>query len=390
MDRSLNPYNPGAGLRPPALVGRAAETDAFEVMVARAAARMPNRGMVLSGLRGVGKTVLLNELRARDERAGGFVAAVEGQRGEQGQDAVRRRLAREFLIAVRRLSKPGMPARLRAALGAVSSFSIKAGVTGIALDVATSAGRADSGDLETDVGELVEDLADALGDGGLAFALFIDEMQDVDLPTLSALLATQHGAGQRGRPFYIIGAGLPSLPGVLSQARSYAERLFDYHRIGALDRGPALAALRDPALANGADYEQPALDLLVAAAQGYPYFLQEYGRAIWDIAQAAPFTAGDATAALEYGLARLDEGFFTARWERATRVEREFLAAMAVEAGGACATLALATRLGKKVSAIGPARAGLIGKGLIYAPDHGMVAYTVPGMATFIRRQYQG
>jgi hypothetical protein len=128
----------------------------------------------------------------------------------------------------------------------------------------------------------------------------------------------------------------------------------------------------------------------VRAAQGYPYFLQEYGRAIWDIAPQPPFTAGDAAAALEYGLARLDEGFFTARWERATHVERAFLAAMAAEDGGASATATLAERLGKKVNAIGPARAGLIGKGLIYAPDHGMVAYTVPGMATFIRRQYQG
>ncbi|QTE30354.1 ATP-binding protein [Pengzhenrongella sicca] len=387
MDRSLNPYNPGAGLRPPALVGREAEIEAFDATVARTRLHMPNRGMVLSGLRGVGKTVLLNDLRGRAEQMGWFVAAIEGQRGEQGEDAVRRKLGRELLIAGRQLNRRGISKRLRTALGSITSFSV--GVTGISLDVSAASGRADSGDLETDIGELVEDLAEALKEKGLAFALFIDEMQDLDQPTLSALLAAQHEAGQRERPFYIIGAGLPSLPAVLSEARSYAERLFDYRRIGALPNEVARKALREPAKKYGSDYEPGALDLLVDAAEGYPYFLQEYGRAIWDIAPNTPFTCDDAAAAVAYGLARLDEGFFRARWDRATPAERRLLHAMAQDDGAASNTTSVAERLGKKLSGIGPARAHLISKGLIYAPDHGMVAYTVPGMAPFIRRQHE-
>lgn len=350
---------------------------------------MPNRGLVLSGLRGVGKTVLLNELRGRAEHADWFVVSVEAQRGDRSQENVRRRFARELLTAGRRLSKPGVTQRMKSALGTIASFSVKVGVTGISLDVSAAHGRADSGDLETDLGELIEDLTDALQDKGLGFGLFIDEMQDLDGETLSALLAAQHEAGQRERPFYLIGAGLPSLPGVLSEARSYAERLFDFRTIGALSPAAARAALLDPARKYGADLELAAADLLADEAEGYPYFLQEYGRAIWDLSPTTPFTLDDARAAVNYGLERLDEGFFTARWDRATPTERKFLIAMAGDEGGPSSTSTVASRLGKPVGGIGPTRAGLISKGLIYAPDHGLIAYTVPGMAPFIRRQHE-
>jgi hypothetical protein len=387
MDRGLNPFAPGAGRRPPQLVGRTAEIEAFDTIVARAHNRLGNRGMVLSGLRGVGKTVLLNRLRDHAERMGWLVVALEGQRGDQADVDVRRRLGRELVIAARRLDPPSRSERFRRALGSIESFKLQVGVTGVSLDVKPTAGRADSGDLETDLGELVEDLTAALAEDGLAFGLFIDEMQDLANSTLSTILAAQHRANQRDRPFYVIGAGLPSLPAVLTDARSYAERLFDYRRIGPLPAPAAFEALSEPVTRLGASLEPDALQLLIDTADGYPYFLQEYGQAVWDVAPKAPFTIYDAKVAVQEGTDRLDNGFFRARWDRATPAERKLLRAMAADGEGSSVTRDVAARMGMSINAIGPARSKLIGKGLVYAPAHGRIAYTVPGMAAFITRQ---
>jgi hypothetical protein len=276
-----------------------------------------------------------------------------------------------------------------AALRSITSFSIEAGVTGGAISVERAVGRADSGDFETDFTELVEDLAAGVAEQGRGFALFIDEMQDVDPDILTGILAAQHRAGQEEWPFYVVGAGLPSLQRVLSEARSYAERLFEYRTIGPLPPPDAAAALLEPARRFDADYTAAALDALLNASEGYPYFLQEYGRAIWDRALASPFTELDAADAVREGQQHLDDGFYRARWDRATRAERELLTAMAADGGGPSSTSVLATRMGRSMSANGPARASLIGKGLIYAPEHGQVAYTVPGMQTFIGRQHE-
>ncbi len=387
MDRELNPFAPGAGRRPPHLVGRDAELEAFDTIVARTRNRLGNRGMVLSGLHGVGKTVLLNSLREHAERMGWLVVSLEGQRGDQAAIDVRRRLGRELVVAARRLNPPTRSQRFRQALGSVESFKIQVGVSGISLDVEPTRGRADSGDLETDLSELVEDLTEALADEGLGFGLFIDEMQDLSPSTLSMILAAQHAANQRDRPFYLIGAGLPSLPAVLTSARSYAERLFDYRRIGALPHTAAVQALVEPITRLGGRLEPPALQLLTDTAQGYPYFLQEYGQAVWDVAPQVPFTLDDAKLAVQEGTDRLDAGFFRARWDCATKSERKLLRAMAADGEGTSLTSDVAARMGKRINAIGPARGNLIAKGLIYAPEHGRLAYTVPGMATFIGRQ---
>lgn len=383
----MNPFAPGAGRRPPQLVGRDAEIEAFAKVVARTRRGLGNRGMVLSGLRGVGKTVLLNALREHAERMGWLVVSLEGQRSDQADIDVRRRLARELVVAARRLNPPTRSERFRRAMGSIESFKLQVGVTGVSLDVEPAKGRADSGDLETDLSELVEDLADALAADGLGFGLFIDEMQDLSTLTLATVLTAQHAASQRDRPFYVIGAGLPSLPAVLTAARSYAERLFDYRRVGPLDPSAARQALAEPITRLGARFEPAALDLLTDTAQGYPYFLQEYGQAVWDIAPAVPFTLDDAKVAIAEGTNRLDDGFFRARWDRATAAERKLLRAMAADGDAGSSSGDVATRLGKPISAIGPARAKLIAKGLIYAPEHGRIAYTVPGMATFIDRQ---
>lgn len=187
----------------------------------------------------------------------------------------------------------------------------------------------------------------------------------------------------------IIGAGLPSLPGSLSDARSYAERLFDYREIGPLAPPDAAAALIEPARELGGGYTDAALTRILDASSGYPYFLQEYGRAAWDVAVDNPFTAADAELAVERGRAQLDGGFYRSRWDRATKAERQLLRVMASDNGAPSLTSAIADRMGKKPSGIGPARAALIGKGLIYAPEHGQIAFTVPGMTDFIRRQHE-
>lgn len=370
------------------MTGRKAEIDAFDLVIARSKRHLHSRGMVLTGLRGVGKTVLLNSLRAHADRMGWFTIGLEGISGGTGAAVIREKLARELLMASRKLVRRSASTKIKDAVKTISSFSATVGVTGAEFGFETTQGRADSGSIEIDLEEMVEDLALALKDERTAFGLFIDEMQDIDAELLAALIAVQHQAGQREWPFFIIGAGLPNLPAVLSEARSYAERLFDYRRIGPLDDPAARQALEEPAVKFGARFEPKAVEELALAAGGYPYFIQEYGKAIWDLAPATPFTATDAILAIKAGRSQLDSGFFPARWERATKGERNYLRAMAQDREQTCSTKTVADRLISTPQSLGPARAGLIAKGLIYAPEHGMVAFTVPGMAEFIIRQH--
>ncbi len=211
-------------------------------------------------------------------------------------------------------------------------------------------------------------------------------MQDLDRELLRALLVTQHQAGQRGWPFFIIGAGLPHLPGVLAETRSYAERLFDYRTISRLPDSDAAKALVEPVRNHDADLDNDALTILLRASGGYPYFLQEYGRAAWEVAPGPIITSADAGASIVVGLERLDAGFFHSRWNRATPSERRMLAAMAADGEGPSASSDVARRMGIKPTSLGPYRASLISKGLVYAPEHGQVAYTVPNMAAYVQR----
>ena len=389
MDPALNPYSPGSGRRPPALVGRQNQLVAFDTVIARTGNRLLNRGIVLSGLRGVGKTVLLNELRANADRHGWFTVAVEANASETGGEILRAKLGRELLTAARRYNKPGVRAKVKSAFGTIGSFTASIGVAGVSIGIEPQSGRADTGQLELDLEEMVEDVATALAADGKGFAIFIDEMQDVDSELLGALLTVQHVAGQREWPFYLIGAGLPNLPAILASARSYAERLFDHHLIGPLDTAAAAAALTEPVEKMGATFADDAVGALVGATNGYPYFLQEFGDAIWNLADEKRFTLADAQAAIERGTDQLDRGFYPSRWGRTTPAERRYLTAMADDGDEGSNTGEIARRLGLRQTSLGPTRAQLIAKGLIYAPDRGQVAYTVPGMADFIHRQHQ-
>jgi AAA ATPase domain len=389
MDPALNPFNPGSGVRPPELVGRDGEIDAFDLLVARSKSNtVGDRGMVLSGLRGVGKTVLLNVFAEHARRNDWLVIQVEAQPGEAGRKATRAKLARELELGARRLRGKPAWSFLQDAMASIGNISTSLGVTGVSASVTTKQhGRADSGNLDIDLEELVEDLSLAMRKARAGLGLFIDEMQDLDAELLTVLLSVQHLAGQRGWPFYIIGAGLPNLPGKISEARTYGERLFLYRTIGQVNDEAASEALALPITRLGASLTPDALSLLLSAANGYPFFLQVYGRSVWEAASEKVISAEDAQVAVRLGTSDLDHGFFEARWQRATNAERLYLRAMAQDGDSPSSTGEIADRLGKSTTKLAVIRSRLIAKGVVYAPEYGSIQFTVPGMAGFIARQ---
>lgn len=386
MDGALNPYSPGAGLRPVALVGRDGELKLMSDMITRVEHGLHNRGLILHGLRGVGKTVLLNEMAEKAEEADWFVVRLEARSDGPGQAQIRSKLAREMVVSARKITLRQRWRGIAEALPTISSFTLSLGFSGASLNVDAVPGRADSGDISIDLEELVFDVAAAAAGDGKALAFFIDEMQDLEPELLAAVIAAQHLAGQRCLPFLVFGAGLPALPSVLAGTQSYAERLFSYRQIGKLNGQEARKALTEPAGQEDAVFARDALDELVQVSGNYPYFLQEYGKAIWDVAPQSPFTLQDALLAEDTGTDALDEGFFPSRWDRATPAEKRFLTAMAAYGQDAVPIGTVAESLGVEVRSLGTARKKLIDKGLIYSPAHGQVQFTVPGMAGFIRR----
>jgi hypothetical protein len=262
------------------------------------------------------------------------------------------------------------------------------------IDVPAVPGRADSGDIEIDLVELLSDVGGLAADTGRGVAVFIDEMQDLDLADLSALCAAVHEIGQTGLPFVVVGAGLPHLPAVLSASKSYSERLFRYSRIDRLDVVAAELALRAPAQDEDADFTDDALQALYAATAGYPYFVQAYGKSVWDVAPHSPIAADDVRVAAPEAEAELAVGFFGSRYERATPAEREYLRAMADlgvcadadPSDGAVSTAAIATSLKRRPQSLSPARDALIKKGLVYSGERGMIAFTVPHFGRYLRR----
>ncbi len=382
MLQDQNPYRPGAGLMPPELAGRSTEIAAFDMLRTRAKRREIDRGLALSGLRGVGKTALLNHLMLMADQDRWISIALEAQSTAAGEQAVRRRLGALLQAA---LAKFSLSRRLRTGLdslrAAVGEFSLAAG--GISVTATTPAA---TGLLDLDIEKLTQEVAQVAQQHQTAFAIFIDEMQDLDSEVLAALLVAQHRCQQLSLPFYVIGAGLPNLPARLTEARSYAERLFLYSAIGPLSRPDASMALTRPAERAGCSFTPEALTRLIDASAGYPYFLQEFGKAIWTVATSSDFSDDDADRAVQIGVAQLDAGFFPSRWDRATDRERQYMAAMA-DLTPPILSRSLAEALGSDLSHLSGTRHALIAKGLVYAPARGEIAFTVPMMADFIRRQ---
>jgi AAA ATPase domain len=388
MDERNNPYSPGAGLRPAVLVGRDGELQDWSVALDRIENARSARPVVLHGLRGVGKTVLLGEFHQQAEDHKWVSVMIEANTGRPLREA----LARALYPVVRELVRPKAGDKLKKALATFKAFSVKVDASGawsFGLDVATAQGRGDSGELETDLAELIKDLAEAAQEQNRGLAILIDEAQDLTGDELKALCAICHQGGQRGWPFLLALAGLPNLPKVLSEAKSYAERLFTYREITQLEQDAARLALTEPAAGEGVSWEVAAVSYVVKEARSYPYFLQEYGQATWNAAGGTTLTYDDARVGAVSGQAHLDAGFYRARWERAAPAQRAYLEAMAQDGEGPSQSGEVATRLGKTPTGVGPIRDSLIKKGLIYSPEHGQIAYTVPGMADFIARQPQ-
>ncbi|MFC7957253.1 ATP-binding protein [Rhodococcoides kroppenstedtii] len=387
MDPALNPFKPGSGLRPPALEGRTRQREEFDLLVARSKNRIYDRGMVLSGLRGVGKTTLLNSLAEHAERQGWLAIGIEARPNEAGIAAVRAKLGNELASGLRRYSRKRRLQKVADELIALArGFTLGVGLGPAKVELALDRPAA-SGDIDIDLEELVEAISDAMKKDGTAFGLFIDEMQDLDSDLLGALLAVQHRASQREWPFFVIGAGLPSLPAVLAENRSYAERQFTYSTIGPLSPADAADALDVPVRNHGGSFTPEALEILVDASGGYPYFLQEFGKAVWNVAPRAPFDDEDAHIAVDEGRRALDDGFFPSRWNRSSERERRYLRAIADTGEEQPRSGRVAAAMGSTTTAVSDVRDSTIRKGLVWSPEHGRVAFTVPGMADFIRRQ---
>ncbi len=395
MDPIRNPYAPGAGQRPPELAGRDEQLTAFDVVLERVARGRPERSLVLTGLRGVGKTVLLNALRSAAVRKGWGTGKLEARPDQ----SLRRPLSGALHQAVRELGHPH-PEEVDHVLGVIRSFAEREAGADAKLKerwspgIATPAvrGRADSGDIEIDLVELLSDVGGLAADKGLGVAVFIDEMQDIGPADVSALCAACHELSQSGRPVIVVGAGLPHLPAVLSASKSYSERLFSYQRIDRLSREAADRALAAPAAEEEADYDDAALAAMYDATGGYPYFIQAYGKAVWDLAPRSPITAADVAVAAPEAERELAVGFFGSRYDRATPGERDYLRAMAdadggVDPVGAVATADVAGVLGKKPQSLSPARDSLLKKGLIYSGERGRIAFTVPHFGRYLRTQ---
>lgn len=387
MDPVLNPYAPGAGRPPAALVGRDKQREAWRVSLDRVAAGRTAQPVVLYGLRGVGKTVLLSRFSKMAQGQDWIVAQVEAGAGKSLREA----LGEALHASLADLARPSAGKRLMKGLKTALSFKASYDSTGtwnFGLDLAESAGGgADTGMLETDLAKLVHDLAEAAEEEGVGLAILIDEAQDLTRAELTAVCSAAHLVGQNGWPSLFALAGLPSLPRVLAEAKSYAERLFVFERIEHLTKDLAREALVEPAATEGVAWDEDALTYVVQETSGYPYFLQQFGQDTWNEAPGPGVTLADARVGAARGRAALDDGFFRARWDRATRAEQRYLRAMASDGDGGSPSGDIATRLGRGVNSFGPARASLISKGLIYAPEHGVVTFTVPGMAGFIQRQ---
>jgi hypothetical protein len=389
MDPVRNPYSPGAGRKPAALVGRDDALAAWTTSLERAQIGRTDQPVVLYGLRGVGKTVLLSEFRRKAAAKGWIVAQVEA-----GSEKSLRELLGEALYGpLSDLARPSAGRRLLKSLRTAVSFKASYDVTGtwnFGVDLSGApGGGADTGILDTDLRKLVKDLADAAEEEGVGLAILVDEAQDLSSEELATLCTVAHAAAQDNWPVLFAFAGLPSLPRILAEGKSYAER-FRYMNIQQLDPGVAAEALTIPAQLEDAEWDSDATDVVVDASGRYPYFLQQFGQETWSVAPGPVIIKADAQLGVAQGTNDLDNGFFRVRWDRATRAEQSYLRAMALDGDKGSASGEVATRLSRKPASLGPTRASLIAKGLIYAPEHGVVAFTVPGMAAFIDRQVEG
>lgn len=391
MDPIENPFAPGAGTPPPELAGRDELREVIRVAVERARRMAPTKSILMVGLRGVGKTVLLDRMRDDTEGANIHTLRIEAPE-ERSLPALLAPQLRQALLRLSRNERARDLARraLRGLAGFATALKVKYQDIEVGLDFEPEPGLADNGDLEHDLAALIEVVGEAARDGGTALVLFLDELQYVAEDELAALITALHRAAQRRLPIMLVGAGLPQLRGRMGRAKSYAERLFDFPEVGPLADPEARIAIARPVEARDVRIDDNALQRIIQETHGYPYFLQEWGKHAWDAADASPITLQDVELASQSAIAALDESFFRVRFDRLTPVERKYLRAMAELGPGPHRSGDIARILKREVTSLGPTRSQLISKGMIWSPSHGDTAFTVPLFDEFMRRVITG
>lgn len=387
MDPRQNPYAPGAGTPPPELSGRDAILERAAIAIDRRRGGLQAKSLLLVGLRGVGKTVLLNRMQ-RDAEARGVAGVWLEAPESRSLPALLAPALQVALIKLDRLEATAAGAKraLSALAGFVRAMRVKFGDLELGLDVDPERGLADTGNLETDLADLLASVGAAARERGTALVLFVDELQYVAEAELAALITALHRCAQQELPITLIGAGLPQLVGRTGRAKSYAERLFEFPEIGRLDPDAARRALSVPAEQRGVVFTDDALAAILIQTEAYPYFLQEWGKHTWDVAAASPIARSDVDRATTGALAELDASFFRVRFDRLTPAEKRYLRVMAALGPGPHRSGDIADQLGKKVTAVGPVRSTLIAKGMVYSPAHGDTAFTVPLFDGFMKR----
>jgi len=389
MDARDNPYVPGAGTPPPELAGRHDVLERAEVALTRIQKRRPSKSLIVVGLRGVGKTVLLVRFQNQAETLGYQSALIEAHEGKSLPELIVPPL-RKLLFSLSLTAAAGNKGKQ--ALRVLRSFmgSVRIKCNDIELGIEPAAGTADSGDLEHDLADLFVSIGEAAAEKGTAVALCIDEMQYLSEKEFSALIMALHKVSQLNLPLIVVGAGLPQILGLAGESKSYAERLFDYPPVGALSAEDAGQAIVRPARDMNVLFDEAAIQRLVAVTKGYPYFLQQWGYEVWNIAKASPIALEDVEKATAQAIAALDQSFFRVRFDRCTPSEKRYMRALADLGDGAKRSGDIADRLGVKVTSVGPTRSKLITKGMIYSPQHGETAFTVPLFDEYMRRTMPG
>jgi len=391
MDPVKNPYSPGAGTPPPELAGRETLRENLRIQIERLRIGNPAKSMLLVGLRGVGKTVLLDQMRHDAEASGIHTVRIEApeRRSLPALLAPQLRLA---LLRLSRIEKAKSVAQraLRGLAGFAKALKLKFNDIEVGLDFEPEPGFADNGDLEADLAALLEETGRAAKAAGTALVMFVDELQYVKEAELAALISALHRCAQQKLPVALVGAGLPQLRGRAGNAKSYAERLFDYPEVGPLSIAAAERALTKPAADLDVEFEAGAVSEIISQTGGYPYFLQEWGKHVWDVAQKSPITSNDVHEASVQAIAALDESFFRVRFDRLTPAEKHYLRAMAELGTGPTRSGSIADALKREVTALGPIRQSLINKGMVWSPNHGDIAFTVPLFDEFMKRIMPG
>ena len=391
MDPIRNPYAPGAGTQPPELAGRHEVRETARIALERTRIGRPSKSVMMVGLRGVGKTVLLDRIR-EDAEANGICALwIEAPEGRSLPATLAPQLRLALLkLSNREAAKQLAQRALRGLAGFAGALKVKFQDIEVGLDFDPEPGLADNGDLEADLQDLLEVVGDAARADESCLTLFVDELQYVKEDELAALITALHRTSQRRLPVTMVGAGLPQVRGRVGRAKSYAERLFEFTEIGALSPEDARLAIAKPAKDEGVEIEPRALDAIVSQTQCYPYFLQEWGKHVWDVAERSPVTAGDVEDASRQAVANLDESFFRVRFDRLTPAEKIYLRAMAQLGVGPHRSGDIAGVLDRRVSSLAPTRSQLINKGMIWSPSHGDTAFTVPMFDGFMMRIMPG